>query len=225
MTANVSAVLAKPRVRKPLVGLVAASAALMVAAQLAGCERPEPAARTVFDFKEDSVARDGVLSRCTQEGSASATDRECIAARRAAAAIELEQERSRLSGLDRESERKLVALRDHAAREQEAETQATAVARAEAQSAYDRAWRDPNAPRSSTTEAAAPAFGAPLGGVLPSIREDTTFDPLEAVPLPSRPSFNAERVEPPSNDIKIVPPEVKPQDVAVVPTRLQATLK
>ena len=192
---NVSVVHAQAVQREPVVRLVAVGAVMVLAGLLAACQGPQPGARTVFDFKEDSVARDGVLSRCDNGGEASANDQECIAARRVAAAIALEQERSRTGGLERQSERKLVALRD----------------------------RDPNGPRTATAPTgAAPAFGAPLGRVLPSIGDSVSLDPLGTVPLPGRPSFQLGQVEPPASEIEIEPPKLSPEDIAVVPARLHA---
>ena len=168
---------------------------MVLAGMLAACQgSSQPGARTFYDFKEDGVARDGVLSRCERTPETSANDLECIAAKRAAAAVALEQERSRSNGLDRQSERKLVAMRDRAARSEQA----------------------------GASTANAPAYGAPLGGVLPSMDKSASADPYE-VQFPGRPSFQLGAVEPPPSEIEIVPPKLKPEDVAVHPARLSAT--
>ena len=168
---------------------------MVLAGVLAACQgSQQPGARTFYDFKEDSVARDGVLSRCDSAPDTSASDLECIAARRAAAAVAVEQERSRTDGFDRQSERKLVALRDRSARSEQ----------------------------SGEASAAAPAYGAPLGRVLPSMDNTASADPYE-VQFPSRTSFKLGAVEPPPSQIEIVQPTLKPEDVAVHPARLNKT--
>jgi hypothetical protein len=170
---------------------------MVLAGLVAACQgSPQPGGRTFYDFKEDSVARDGVLSRCDKAPETSANDLECIAARRAAAAVALEQERARTEGLERESERKLVALRDRSARQEQGEQVATTPG--------------------------APAYGAPLGGVLPSMSNSASADPYD-VHFPGRPSFELGHIEPPSSQIEIVQPTLKPEDVAVHPARLTAT--
>ena len=169
---------------------------MALAGVLAACQGSQPGGRTFYDFKEDSVARDGVLSRCDKAPNATANDLECIAARRAAAAVAVEQERTRADGLDRQSERKLVALRDRSARQEQGEQAAPA--------------------------AGAPAFGAPLGGVLPSMSNATSADPYD-VRFPGRPSFELGAVPPPASEVEIVQPTLKPEDVAVHPPRLTAT--
>jgi len=163
---------------------------------VAACQGSQPGARTFYDFKEDSVARDGVLSRCDRAPDTSATDLECIAARRAAAAVALEQQRSRTDSLELQSERKLVALRDRSARQAQSEGAETAPG--------------------------APAFGAPLGQVLPSMSDSASADPYD-VQFPGRPTFELGEIAPPSNEIEIVQPTVQPEDVAVHPARLSAT--
>lgn len=180
--------------QQPVIRLVAFGAVMALATLLAACQGSQPGARTFYDFKEDSVARDGVLSRCEKTPDTAASDQECIAARRAEAAVALEHERSRTDGLERQSERKLVAMRDRSARlEQTGE------------------------PPAST-----PAFGSPLGQVLPSMDKSASDDPYD-VQFPGRPSFKLGAVEPPSSQVEIVPPTVKPEDVAVHPARLKAT--
>jgi hypothetical protein len=137
--------------REPVARLLVVGALVVAAAVLAGCQRiePEAHARTFYDFKEDSVARDGVLSRCDKTPEAAATDQECVAAKRAAAAVAVELERSRSGALEQQSERKLVALRDHAGGQSE----------------------------TASESPSAPAFGAPLGAKLPSMTDST--DPYD----------------------------------------------
>jgi len=215
----VSAALGQAGQHGPSLRLGAAGVAIAFATLVAGCNGPQPGPRTYYDFKEDSVARDGVLSRCSQEGDTAASDQECIAAKRAAAAAALEQERSRSGGLEQQSERKIVAMRDRAARQQQAEAEAATSARADAKAAYDRQWRDAKGSHDATQVAApsAPAFGSPIGGVLPSISDSSSLDTVQ---LPGRPAFGVGDIAPPSSQVEIVQPELELKDVAVVPTRL-----
>jgi hypothetical protein len=115
--------------------------ALAFAAVLAGCERPAP--RSFEEFMEDGYAREGVLTRCNQDRSATLSDVECANARRAAAVIALQDEKARKTVLEAQSERKLVAMRDRAAREQQAEEQAVAAEKAAEDEAYEARWRKP----------------------------------------------------------------------------------
>ena len=57
-------------------------------------------------------------------------------------AVAVERERS--GELAEQSERKLIAMRDRAAREEQAEQLALATAEAAAEAAYDAQWVDPN---------------------------------------------------------------------------------
>ena len=180
--------------REPVARLLAVGAVMVLAGLVAACQgSQQPGGRTFYDFKEDSVARDGVLSRCDSAPTVTANDLECIAARRAAAAVAIEQERTRTDGLDRQSERKLVALRDRSARQEQGEKTATAPG--------------------------ATAFGAPIGSVLPSMKDSASVDPYE-VRFPGRPTFELGEIAPPSSEVEIVQPTLKPEDVAVRPTRL-----
>jgi hypothetical protein len=106
---NVSAQVASRRQRESGLGL-RAGIALLVAAALTACAPPQPEPRTVLDFMDDGLAREGVLTRCNQNRDATLADEECANARRASAAVALVAERARESGLERESETKLLAL-------------------------------------------------------------------------------------------------------------------
>jgi len=106
------------------VGLAAAVAAAAVAST--ACSPPAP--RSYDFFLLDSIARDGTLARCDRDPIAAQSDIECANARRAALAIQLEEERERRAALERESEAKIEALR----REFEARRAREAAAAAEA---------------------------------------------------------------------------------------------
>jgi hypothetical protein len=106
---------------------------------LAGCEEPRP--RSFTDFMDDRIAREGTIAHCNQNPVATADDIECANARRAAATIALRAERERRVELERESERKLEALRaEMAERERIVRESTLAAARAERE-AYEALWR------------------------------------------------------------------------------------
>jgi hypothetical protein len=84
---------------------------LLFTATVAACS-PTPQSRSVADFMEDGLARDGVLTRCNRGRDETLDAVECANARRAAATLAIEAERARAGGLERESERKLAAVRD-----------------------------------------------------------------------------------------------------------------
>src|SRR5687768_9162460 len=87
---NVSPPVANRRQRESGPGL-RIGLVLLAATAFAACA-PEPGPRTTFDFMEDGIAREGVLTRCNQNREATLQDVECANARRAAAAIAIEAE-------------------------------------------------------------------------------------------------------------------------------------
>lgn len=106
---------------------------------LVACEKPR--ARSFSDFMDDRIAREGTLAHCNQNPIETAADIECANARRAAATIALRAERERHEELERESERKLEALRSEMAERERIVRDATlAAARAERE-AYEKLWR------------------------------------------------------------------------------------
>jgi len=115
----------------------------LLAVVLAACA-PKSEPRTVLDFMDDGLAREGVLTSCNQNREETLNDQERNNARRAAATIALEDERARAPELEQRSEAKLAALRDR-------------QASGEAEHAAD------TAPGSATS------FGSPVGSVLPSM--------------------------------------------------------
>lgn len=86
--------------------LIVVAAAVAVAS---ACSPPPP--RSYDFFLNDSIARDGTLARCDRDPVAAQTDIECANARRAALAVQLEEERARREALERESAAKIEALR------------------------------------------------------------------------------------------------------------------
>ena len=169
-----------------------AVATLLVAAAVAACAPPQPEPRTVLDFMEDGLARDGVLTRCNRNRDETLDDVECANARRAAATLGIEAERARAADLERESERKLVALRDR-------------------QGASDSSV--------AGSVAGAPAFGTPVGRVMPSMSEHQVY--AEAEPLGVH-NVEVEAVEPPANEIEAFTPKIELADVAVIPRPFRA---
>jgi hypothetical protein len=162
---------------------------LLAAAALVACAPPQPAPRTTLDFMDDGLAREGVLTRCNQDRDATLMDEECANARRASAAVALEAERAREPGLTRESEDKLVALRDRRVRQATAEQAAVAAARAAADAAYEARWRGAAGQRPVADGATDPAFDVYADG----------SDPL------GRRSLEVAAAAPPVNDLAFVP--------------------
>jgi hypothetical protein len=210
-------------------GLLATGTVIVFAGFVAACSSPQPGPRSFFVFMEDDLAREGVLARCNQDRDATLRDIECTNARRAATAIALEQERERSEALAAESERKLLALRARASREAEAQRAAEAVARAAAESAYERQWQDPQAVHDApaaddgSTEAVA-VFGAPVGPVLPSMSESLLFDVYAESNGQSltRPGFEVAAVEVPSSEVAIARPEFALEELATISRPLRA---
>ena len=82
----------------------------LLAAVLVACA-PKSEPRTVLDFMDDGLAREGVLTRCNQSREETLSDEECNNARRAASTLALEAERERAPALEQQSEAKLLAMR------------------------------------------------------------------------------------------------------------------
>lgn len=184
---------------------------------------PEPEPRTTLDFMEDGLARDGVLTRCNQDRDATLTDEECANARRAAAAVALEAERAREPDLERESEDKLIALRQREARRTAAEQDAVDAARAAAEAAYEARWRDPAGPRTAGAPGpSAPAFGAPVGSVMPSMTDAALFDVYAEGADPRVPRGLEVAAVPPANTFEIDAPELARSDLEIVPRPFRA---
>jgi len=214
---NVSAPVAIRRQWKSRIGLHAGVAPLVVAA-LAACA-PEPAPRTVIDFMDDGYAREGVLTRCNRNRDETLSNEECANARRAAAALAIEAERARAPGLEQESEAKLLALRDREVQQAVAEQDADAAARVAAEAAYEARWNDPAGPRvAGPAQSPAPAFGTPVGSVMPSMSNSPTFDVYAGgTDMLARPSLEIAAVEPPLNELVIATPRLEMTDLAVIP--------
>jgi hypothetical protein len=189
---------------------------VLAAGLLAACEAPKPVQRTYFEFMEDDIAREGVLARCNLDRDATSSDVECVNARRAAATLAFQEDRVRREQLERESQRKLLAMRARVAREAEAQADEEAAAREASKQAYERRWPgDGNAVVGDEPGATA-AFGAPLGPVLPSIAE-SSFD---FHPEPKEAAEPQPELAPPSEDSPADAPE---HDVAELALTLPAS--
>ena len=160
----------------------------LLAAVLVACA-PKPEPRTVLDFMDDGLARDGVLTRCNQNREETLNDAECINARRASSTIALQAERARAPGLEQQSEAKLLALRE----------------------------RQGDATATSDGPASAPSFGSPVGTVLPSMARSSSFEVYaDGSERLGRPSLEIEAAPPP-NDLVIAAPALEVPALSVVP--------
>ena len=195
--------------------------ALLFAALMAACAPSQPEPRSVLDFMEDGLARDGALARCNQNRDATLSDGECANARRAAATLALEGDRARAAEFERESERKLLALRERSERQTAVERDSAAAVRAAAEAAYEAQFRDPagrTAPRAADASSTAPAFGAPVGPVMPSMTQSSLFDVYaEGTDPLGRRSLEIAAAEPPVNDVPIAAPEFEIAELAIIP--------
>jgi hypothetical protein len=147
---------------------------------------------------EDGLARDGVLARCNADAEAAKQDVECENARRAAAAVAANaaaSDQARSADLARESERKMLAMRERDTRAQQAEAQAEAAARAQSEAEYEAQWRAQSAGGASAGEENADGFAF----------------------VPARPALKVAAVAPPRGDLTIGAPELDTRDVAIIP--------
>jgi hypothetical protein len=107
-----------------------------------GCAK-EPLPRSYMEFMEDSYAREGVLARCNRDRAETASDAECVSARRAAAAIAARADETLREDREAESEMLLVAARERSANVQQAAQRAEADALASADAQYEAQWAGP----------------------------------------------------------------------------------
>ncbi len=107
-----------------------------------GCvEEPRP--RSYMEFIEDTIAREGTLSRCNRDREATAREAECMNARRAASTIAARADEALREQREAESEAQLAAARERAEREQIAIRQTRAAAEANAEAEYEAQWTEP----------------------------------------------------------------------------------
>jgi len=176
-----------------------AAGATITFATLVACQQGH-GPRTVNVFMEDGLARDGVLARCNQDPAASEHDVECDNARRAAAAVaarDADAGRTRSGDLARQSERKMIAMRERDSRTQEAQVHAAADERAQNDANYEAQWREQSS----------------AGRTASANEVDADFDFVPA----RRPSLQVAAVAPPTSDLRIVAPELDSNAVAIIP--------
>ena len=184
--------------RIELIAAIRAAGATIAFATLVACQQ-EHGPRTINAFMEDGLARDGVLARCNQDPAASERDVECDNARRAAAAVaarDADAARPRSGDLARQSERKMLAMRERDSRTQEAQVQAAADERAQSDAKYEAQWREQSA----------------AGRTASANKVDDEFDFV-----PARPLLQIAAVAPPTSDLTIVAPELDTKAVAIIP--------
>jgi len=161
---------------------------------------------------EDGLAREGVLARCKQDRQAMAGEEECANARRAAATLAADGDEERNATREKESERKLNALRDREMRQQQAERDAAAAAKAAADAAYEAQWRNKNAPKD---------INGAADGAGPISNADDRFVERESLSqLPTRPELKVAAVTPPQSEIKPQKPEI--EQAAIIPRPFRA---
>jgi hypothetical protein len=195
---------------------------LIIAVLGAACDQQAARPRSFEYFKEDGLAREGALVRCNQDRAATENDIECANARRAAVAVAAQVEASRRGERAAESERKLAALRDRVGREDLALQEAEAAARAAADAAYEAQWRDLKDEKDAA--GAVPAeptarphsFGAPLGTMLPSMRDEAAFSLESLSQVPARPELALAALSPPVAEIG--KPQVQIEQSAMTPS-------
>jgi len=160
---------------------------------------------------EDGLAREGVLARCNQDRQASSTDEECANARRAASTLAAAGESERSVNLEKESARKLNALRDRQVRQARADQDAEVAAKAAADAAYEAQWRK-NA-----------AGGAAEGPI--SNADDRSVERESLSQLPARLELKLAAATPPPSDLKPQKPEIEQAAIIPRPFRANDTTK
>jgi hypothetical protein len=181
---------------------------LTAAVWLVACDKPVKL-RSVEFFMEDGLAREGVLARCNQDRRATAGDEECENARRAAMTLAAAGENERSADLEKESARKLSALRDRQVRQQQAEQDAATAAKAAADAAYEAQWREKNSQSGA-------AGSEPISDAGERFVERESLSQL-----PTRPELKLAAVAPPPSDLKPQKPEI--EQTAIIPRPFRAT--
>ncbi len=143
----------------------------------AGCSGPEP--RAFQYFMEDRIAREGTLARCNRDREATARDIDCANARRAASTVALREERALREDYERESERKLTALRAQIGLRDRARREAMAAALAAAEAAYDAQWPSAGARMDIRVDGSSPGAQTQTGASV-DIRSAAPAQPADA---------------------------------------------
>jgi len=206
-------------------------ALLLASAALVACVE-EPLPRSFVEFMDDSLAREGVLVRCNADRDATASDPECINARRAAAAIAAQQDVGKRERLEAQSEARLAAARQRADAQLAAQRQAALAAEAERTHSYEAQWDEnhtaeitvaPVGPDSTYPEPA-PQFAQPQEAV-PQPEAAPPAPPvpsLEPVTLPSsvRPPLTTITLPRGAKPIELAAPGPELEEI-VLPSRLK----
>jgi hypothetical protein len=143
--------------------------AVAAASATVGACVEEPPPRSFTEFMEDAIAREGTLIRCNEDRTATASDVECMNARRAAAAIATQDDAEQRVRLEAQSEARLAAARQRYDAQKEAARQAELAAEAEAQRAYDAQFE----------------HGTGMGAVSPSVDAASMVHTPGATSLPA----------------------------------------
>ena len=113
---------------------------VLVASQLAGCST-EIRPRSYMQFMEDSIAREGTLARCNQDREATASDAECVNARRAASTLAARADEELREQREESSDVLRAAVRDREGYAQAAAQRAEAAAQVTADAEFESQWR------------------------------------------------------------------------------------
>ena len=113
---------------------------VLIASQLAGCSA-ELRPRSFMQFMDDSIAREGTLARCNQDREATASDAECVNARRAASTIAARADEELREQREESSDVLRAAVRDREGYVQAAAQRAEAAAQVTADAEFESQWR------------------------------------------------------------------------------------
>jgi hypothetical protein len=164
--------------------VLAAAAIGMFGLSLLGCV-DEPPPRSYVEFMDDRVAREGTLVRCNADRAATASDPECINARRAATTLAARADEAQRAQRDAASERRRMAARDYFAAQQAAQRQAESDARAQEELAYEAQWDD----TANASDSPAAAGDGRVATTAPELEfialPRSAVPPLRSVDLPS----------------------------------------
>lgn len=113
---------------------------VLMASLLAGCSS-EPRPRSFMEFMDDSLAREGALARCNRDREATASDAECVNARRAASTIAARADEALREQREENSDILRARARDRAGYVQTNAERADAAAQVTAEAEYEEQWR------------------------------------------------------------------------------------
>lgn len=211
---SVSVVSEFGRILSALVRCGAVIVAIVGGGLLSACVE-EPPPRSVVEFMDDSIAREGTLVRCNADREATANDIECINARRAAASLAAQADQGKQERLEAQSEARLRAARQRYDAQQAAAHEAELAAMTQEQQVYESQFVEQPAEQPiGTAEVAPPPVAEPAPVDAASQLEPISLPrsvapPLTTVSLPS--SAKLKEYEPPKPVLEEI----------VVPNRLK----